>query len=283
MIRDGAERIRHRGPDVAPAVAVEVDRVFVEARRQKLRLAHRAGPGRAHGGERDVAFLQHLEREQKLLAELLLAPAEIGLRRERADRAVRHLRGAVVRSRAPRSPARSAPGTPKRCSICASVARCCSRELAPLRGEPVERGLLQILRGRLHELRLRGLAVRPAGDHEIGQRQVRLEAARRRIEGRARDAELLRSRPQRLEEPVERRIGKRRRRWKEDASREQNAGHRTHDGASSATSWRLHKILADLLHIGDADRRQNEDDVDDGLPHHALDVYCEVSLPSAPA
>ena len=121
MIGDGAEHIRHRGPDVALAVAVEVDRVFVEARGQKLRLAHRAGPGRAHVRERDVALFEHLQREQKLLAELLLAAPEICLRRERAHRAVRHLRGAVIRLARPdrqhdrrparRSAARSAPAS----------------------------------------------------------------------------------------------------------------------------------------------------------------------------
>ena len=177
---------------------------------------------------------EHLQREQKLLAELLLAPAEIRLRRERADRAVRQ--SSPRRSSVSRAQIAStiAPGTPKRCSICASVARCLFGERAALRGEPVERGLLQVLGGRLHEFRLRGLAVRPAGDHEIGQRQIRLKAARRRIEGRARDAELLRLRPQRLDEPVERRIGKRRGRLNGDAGRQQNSGQRTHDCASSA-------------------------------------------------
>ena len=68
-------------------------------------------------------------------------------------------------------------------------------ERAALRGEPVERRLLQIFGGRLHEFGLRGLAVRPAGDQEIGQGEIRLQAARRRVEGRARDAELLRLRP----------------------------------------------------------------------------------------
>ena len=159
-------------------------------------------------GERDMAFLQHLQREQKLLAELLLAPPEIGLRRERADRAVRHLRGAVTGlARPDRQHDRA--GTPKRCSISRQRRAMLLGELAPLRGERVERALLQVLRRRLHELRLRGLPVRPARDHEIGQRQIRLEAARRRIEGRARDAELLRVGPEACEEALERRIGRR--------------------------------------------------------------------------
>ena len=90
------------------------------------------------------------------------------------------------RSRAPRSPARSAPGTPKRCSIARKRRAMLLAQLASLRGERVERGLFQVLRRRLHEFRLRRLAVRPARDDEIGQRQIRLEPARRRIEGRAR-------------------------------------------------------------------------------------------------
>ncbi len=59
-------------------------------------MAHRAGPGAAHGRERNVAFLQHLEREQEFLPELFLAAAEIGLRRQHADRVVRKLGVAVT-------------------------------------------------------------------------------------------------------------------------------------------------------------------------------------------
>src|ERR1044072_6260927 len=55
-------------------------------------------------------------------------------------------------------------------------------ELAPLRGEVVERGLLEILRRRLHEFGLRGLPVRPTRDDEIGPRQVGFESGGRGIE-----------------------------------------------------------------------------------------------------
>ena len=65
-----------------------------------------------------------------------------------------------------------------------------------------------IIRRRLHEFRLaRRRLFRPARQHQIGQRQVRLEPARRHIECRARDAERLRLRPQRLQPGLECRVG----------------------------------------------------------------------------
>ena len=72
-------------------------------------------------------------------------------------------------------------------------------ELLGLLGEPRNVRLLEVVGRRLHELRLsarrRSL---PARKIEIGQRQIGLEPARRRIEGPARDAHALRLRPQHL-------------------------------------------------------------------------------------
>ena len=76
------------------AVAVEIDRVLVELRRQELGQPHRAAPGAAHLLARH-AVLQHLQRGQELAAEHVLAPAGIGLRRQHADRVVRQLVAAV--------------------------------------------------------------------------------------------------------------------------------------------------------------------------------------------
>ena len=141
-----------------------------------------------------MPLFEHLQREQKLLAELLLAAPEIGLRRKRADRAMRHLRGAVIGLARPDRQHDRARHAEALLDLRQRRAMLFGKRAA-LRGEPVERGLLQVLGGRLHEFGLRGLAVRPAGNHEIGQRKIRLEAARRRIEGRARHAELLRIGP----------------------------------------------------------------------------------------
>ena len=81
-------------------------------------------------------------------------------------------------------------------------------ELAALRGEPRDRGFFQIIRRRLDEFRLaRRRPFRPAGQNQIGQRQIGLKPARRLVERRARYAERLRLRPQRLQEGLERGVG----------------------------------------------------------------------------
>jgi len=54
----------------------------------------------------------------------------------------------------------------------------------------------EILRRRLHEFRLLRLLFRPAGQREIGQREIRLQPARGGVEGGARNAERLRLRPE---------------------------------------------------------------------------------------
>src|SRR5450759_1697561 len=82
-------------PDVGAAVAVEIDGVFVELRRQELREAHGAAPGRAQVGARH-AVLQHFQRVQEFVAEEILALTDIGLRRQHADGVVRLFFAAVI-------------------------------------------------------------------------------------------------------------------------------------------------------------------------------------------
>src|SRR6185437_8361494 len=69
-----AERVRHRVPDVAPAVAVEIDGIFLEIRRQELGVAHGPRPGAAHLRACRISFLYDLERGNHLLAEHVRAP-----------------------------------------------------------------------------------------------------------------------------------------------------------------------------------------------------------------
>ena len=71
-------------PDVAAAIAVEIDAVLVEFRRQELRETGSAGPGRTQIVARHLAVAEELQRQDKLVAVLILAPADIGLRRQYA-------------------------------------------------------------------------------------------------------------------------------------------------------------------------------------------------------
>ena len=173
--------------------------MFVEFGRKKLRLPHRAGPGAAHVIELDVALLHQLERKQEFLGEHLLAPAGIGLRREHADRVMRELVRAIGGLAAPDREhdfRRHAEALLDRAQRDAMV----GGELAALIGEARQRDFAQVIRRHLDEFGLAaGLSVRAASDHEIGQLEVRLQAARHGFEGRARHAERLRPRPQAFE------------------------------------------------------------------------------------
>ena len=81
-------------------------------------------------------------------------------------------------------------------------------QLAALGSEVRERRLSQIVGRTQHELRLRRLRpLRLAGQNQIRKRQIGLKAARRRVEGLAGDAELLRLGPERLHEALERGVG----------------------------------------------------------------------------
>ena len=174
-------------------------RVLVEFRRQELRQPHRAAPGAAH----------RLRAARRPAASSARAGTRRGTcpcaGRYRPASPARGSRRAAAcsrrnRSRGPRSPAATEGGTPNCRSIASSVARCVVEELLALRGEPRDRAFAHVVRRRLHELGLLRRRVGAARHGEIGQRQIGLEPARRRIEGRARDAELLRLGPERLQE-----------------------------------------------------------------------------------
>ena len=153
-----------------------------------------------HVGGRDLALLEHFEREQEILRGTCpcacpyrpASPApgwRCGCRRRGRNR-----------FRGRRSPARRRAARRIRCSIAVKRRAVLVEELRPSRGEPLDRRLFEVVGRRLHEFRLPGPRLGAAGNDEIGQRQIGLEPARRHVERRARDAERLRLRPQRLQE-----------------------------------------------------------------------------------
>ena len=207
LLRGGRQRIRHRMPDVDAAVAVEIDAVLVEFGRQELRVAGRAGPGRAKILARHVALAEDLQREDELAAILILAAADIGLRRQHAQRVVRQRVAAVVGLAAP-DRQHDVAGTPKRFSIAVSAARCFCISFCPSAASRAMLASLHIIRRHLHEFGLRRRAGRgPARQDQIGQFVVGLEPARFGVERRARDAGGLRLRPQRGDELREGGVG----------------------------------------------------------------------------
>src|SRR6185437_62013 len=80
-------------------------------------------------------------------------------------------------------------------------------ELAGLSGEALDRRLLQVVGRGLNEFGLARRALRPSRNGQIRQREIRLKPARGLIECRARHANRLRLRPQRLKEGLEGRVG----------------------------------------------------------------------------
>ena len=101
MVRRRGDEIGHRLHDVAPAVAVGIDREAPIGRRHELRRPERARPGAAQMLLADVAARDDLQRGEQFVAEIVLPAADAGERRGRADhRAVADLR-AVVRFDAP--------------------------------------------------------------------------------------------------------------------------------------------------------------------------------------
>ncbi len=153
----------------ALAVAVEIDRVFVELRGQELRQPHGAAPGRAQVGARH-AVLQHLQRGEEFVAEEILALAGVGLRRQHADGVEPVMFAAVVGLARPdrqHDVARHAElffDARERALVLRG-------ELLALRGQALEGRLAQILPGRLHEFGLLRRLLGAAGDGEIGQRE----------------------------------------------------------------------------------------------------------------
>ena len=162
LLRRRSERVRHRIPDVSPAVAVEIDGVFQIIRRQELRQPHGAGPRAFHVGEFDFAVVEDFQRQQEFVAELVLAPAKIGLRGQHPDGAALVDGAAVIGF--------AAEDRQHNCRRHAELAfdrverRAILRiEHAALRRELLDGRLLEIIRRRLHEFGLprRCLSGRP--------------------------------------------------------------------------------------------------------------------------
>ena len=207
LLRGGGERVRHRVPDVAAAIAVEIDSVLVEFRRQELRKTGGAGPGRAHVLARHLAVAKEFQRQDEFGAVLILAPADIGLRRQHAQPVVGQRVAAVICFAAPdreHDRRRHAEARFDRGKCCAMLLH----QPLPLGRQPRDAGFFQIVRRHLHELGLRRrTGGRASGQHQIGQLEIGLEAACLRIERRARDSGRLRLRPQRSNELREAGIG----------------------------------------------------------------------------
>ena len=176
-------------PYIGAAIAVEIDGIFVEFRRQELREPQRAAPGRTHVGARH-AVLQHLQGVQEFVLEELLALADIGLRRQHADCVVRKLVAAIVGFARP-DRQHDIAGHAKFFFDAGERVAVLHGELPPARGQTIKGCFAQILRGRLDELRLLRGFLRLAGNGEVGKREIGLETARGSVEGRARDAECL--------------------------------------------------------------------------------------------
>ena len=124
-----------------------------------------------------MALLQHLERKQELLAEHVLAPPVIGLRRQHRDRILGQLiaaKGGLAAPDREQHIARDAEllldGAQRRVVI--------GRELLALLGEPRDRRLAHVIGRRLHELGLRRRRRLAARNLKIRQRQVRLDLMR---------------------------------------------------------------------------------------------------------
>ena len=86
VVRRGGERVGHAADQVAPAVAVEIHRVFQVVGGRELDLAELARPGALHLRRRDIAAVDDAERIHQLGAEEVGAAAIVGERGERAER-----------------------------------------------------------------------------------------------------------------------------------------------------------------------------------------------------
>ena len=194
-------------PDVDVAVAVEIDAVLVKFRRQELRQTDGAAPGRTQILARHLAVAEHLQRQDELVAILILAAADIGLRRQHAHRVVRQRVAAVIGLAAPdrehdgRRHAEALFDPLKARAVFL-------HQPLPFFGELRDAGFLDVVGRHLHELGLRRRAGRgPSGQDQIGQFVIRLEAAGFVVERRARHAGGLRVRPQRGDELGEGGVG----------------------------------------------------------------------------
>jgi hypothetical protein len=183
LLRRRCQRIRHRTPDIGTPITIEVDGVFVEFGREELREPHGAAPRGTQIRARHPV-LQHLQGMQKFVVEEILALADIGLGRKHADSIVRKLIPAVIGLARP-DRQHDVPRYAEFLFDARQRIAILRGELPSARCETIEARLPQILRRRLHEFGLLRLLLGTSRDGEIGQRIVRLQAARCGIECRA--------------------------------------------------------------------------------------------------
>ena len=194
------ERVRNRGPDVAPAVAVAVDRVFEEARRHELGLAHRSGPGAKQFSAADVLLLQDLQRVEEFVPEEVAAVADEGEGRERAHHVDAARERAEVRLHAPDAE-HDRPRHAVNPLDAVEGLRPLPRQFAPARQARRRDRAAEVLPDRLVEL---GLLPGQGDDFRVER-----DALERRVEGGAQDAASVSLGPQRLDEALEVRLFRR--------------------------------------------------------------------------
>ncbi len=154
-----------------------------------------------------MALLQHLQRVEELLPKEILPPSVITLCGKHGDGILRQPVAAECRLATP-DREQDISRHAELLLDCGERAAVLGGELFALLGKVRDVRLLDVVGRRLHEFSLpaRRRAL-PARKIEIGQRQIGLEPARRRVEGRARDTERLRLRPDLLQPPVKCRVG----------------------------------------------------------------------------
>ena len=101
IIRGRSEYVGRATQEIAHAIAVVIDGVFIIFRRHHLRLAEFAGPRAGHFLGMQIAALDEPQRVEKLSAEAVRAATVIGKRGDRAQRAVVAHIGAEVALQSP--------------------------------------------------------------------------------------------------------------------------------------------------------------------------------------
>src|SRR5262249_8190477 len=97
IVRGRGDHVGNGIDDVAPAIAVEVDRVALERRGHELRRSGRARPGAFEAVPPDVAAMDNLEGGEEFLPEIVLAPADARERRGRLQHGTLADRAAEIR------------------------------------------------------------------------------------------------------------------------------------------------------------------------------------------
>ena len=171
-------------------------------------MPHRAGPGAAHVGELDVPLLQDFQRGEEFVAEHVLAPPDVGLRRQHADRVVRQL---VAAERGLAAPDRQ--DHLRRHAVALLDRRRASRDAGPRASCPAPRAARSRIRARSRRASARtrpaAAAAAPAFPGSTRSGSDRSGSSPRVAASKvARDTpSFCASRPQRLDERVERRVG----------------------------------------------------------------------------